>query len=76
MKILGTNHVIQYFLSEPVKMHPQKGEETEMTLLPISRSLPCKTLCFFLDAEIIQMHISEEDRALGSCCYAVLMVNR
>ena len=37
MKILRTNHMIQYFLSEPIKMHPKKGEETEMTLLPISR---------------------------------------
>ena len=46
MKILRTNHMIQYFLSEPIKMHPKKGEETEMTLLPISRSLSCQTLCF------------------------------
>ena len=47
-------------------MHPQKGEETEMTLLPISRSLPCQTLCFpFGCQEILQMHISEEDQSIG-----------
>ena len=27
-------------------MHPKKGEETEMTLLPITRSLSWQTLCF------------------------------
>ena len=66
MKILRTNHMIQYFLSEPIKMHPKKGEETEMTLLPISRSLSCQTLCFsFGCQEILQMHISEEDQSFG-----------
>ena len=44
----------------------QRGEETEMTLLPISHSLPCQTLCFsFGCQEILQMHISEEDQSIG-----------
>ena len=53
--------MIQYFLSEPIKMHPKKGEETEMTLLPIFVLCLAKLFVFLLDAEkrtlIIQMHI-------------------